>query len=296
MWMVRADGGDLFEAFSSKGLVALGWADVGDLSSAHTREAVRARYEAVRPDDNPGKAANAIGVLYKFRSTIPTGGRIVTYDPIGRVYLIGEVTTDYRFDPVAVGPDHPHVRNVKWSERVERDALSPATRNTLGSTLTLFSINDEAAAELAASASGARTLGTTPSSSETKEELAAVKEDEAGKAFELIKDAIIARSDRELEELVAAVLRAMGYRARVTPVGPDRGVDVIASPDGLGLEEPRIKAEVKHRPRSQMGSQEIRSFLGGLRQGDRGLYVSTGGFSREAKYEAERAPVPGHTY
>jgi restriction system protein len=29
-----------------------------------------------------------------------------------------------------------------------------------------------------------------------------------------------------------------------------------------------------------------------LRQGDRGLYVSTGGFSREAKYEAERAPVP----
>ena len=41
-----------------------------------------------------------------------------------------------------------------------------------------------------------------------------------------------------------------------------------------------------------MGAQEIRSFLGGLRQGDRGLYVSTGGFKKEAKYEAERSPIP----
>jgi len=41
-----------------------------------------------------------------------------------------------------------------------------------------------------------------------------------------------------------------------------------------------------------MGAQELRSFLGGLRQGDRGLYVSTGGFSREGEYEAERANIP----
>ncbi len=67
---------------------------------------------------------------------------------------------------------------------------------------------------------------------------------------------------------------------------------MLASPDGLGLEEPRIKAEVKHRPKTSMGSQEVRSFLGGLRQGDRGLYVSIGGFTKEAKYEADRSPVP----
>src|SRR2546428_7953021 len=60
----------------------------------------------------------------------------------------------------------------------------------------------------------------------------------------------------------------------------------------MGLQEPRIKAEVKHRPRTQMGSQEVRSFLAALRSGDRGLYVSTGGFSREAKYEAERSNIP----
>ena len=84
----------------------------------------------------------------------------------------------------------------------------------------------------------------------------------------------------------------MGYRARVTPEGLDRGVDVLASPDGLGLEQPRIKAEVKHRPKSAMGAQDIRSFPGGLREGDRGLYISTGGFTKDARYEADHANVP----
>ena len=40
-----------------------------------------------------------------------------------------------------------------------------------------------------------------------------------------------------------------------------------------------------------MGSQQIRGFLGGLRDGDCGLYVSTGGFTKDAKYEADRAKM-----
>ncbi|HEV3137945.1 MAG TPA: restriction endonuclease, partial [Pirellulales bacterium] len=62
--------------------------------------------------------------------------------------------------------------------------------------------------------------------------------------------------------------------------------------DGLGFQEPRIKVEVKHRPRTAIGAPDIRSFLGGLREGDRGLYVSTGGFTKDAGYEAERSTIP----
>jgi restriction system protein len=131
-----------------------------------------------------------------------------------------------------------------------------------------------------------------PASSQAKEELEQLKEDVIGRAHELIKDKILKLNDEELELLVAAVLRAMGYKARVTPKGPDRGVDVIASPDGLGLEEPPIKAEVKHRPKTQMGAQQIRGFPSGLRQGDRALHVSIGGFSKDAAYEADRSNIP----
>ena len=94
-----------------------------------------------------------------------------------------------------------------------------------------------------------------------------------------------------MQELLATILRAMGFKTRVAPPSPDRGVDVFASPDGLGLQEPRIKAEVKHRGVAT-GAQELRSFIGGLRPGDRALYLSTGGFSKDAKYEADRCNIP----
>ena len=83
----------------------------------------------------------------------------------------------------------------------------------------------------------------------------------------------------------------MGYKTRVSPSGADRGKDIIASRDGLGFEDPRIVVEVKHRQNS-MGSPELRSFLGGRHDRDKGLYASTGGFTKEARYEAERARIP----
>ncbi len=65
----------------------------------------------------------------------------------------------------------------------------------------------------------------------------------------------------------------------------------MASPDGLGLERPRIVVEVKHR-RQPMGAPEIRRFLGGCQPNESALYVSTGGFTREAGYEADRSNTP----
>lgn len=94
-----------------------------------------------------------------------------------------------------------------------------------------------------------------------------------------------------MQELVAGLLRGMGYKTTVSPKGSDRGIDIKASPDGLGLEDPRIIVQVKHRS-GQTGSKDIRSFTGLIRQGNKGLYVSTGGFSKEARYEAERSNIP----
>jgi restriction system protein len=92
----------------------------------------------------------------------------------------------------------------------------------------------------------------------------------------------------ELQELVAGILRAMGYKTRISPRGSDRGKDVEASPDGLGLTDPHIIVEVKHRE-GTMGSQDLRSFIAVLRPRHKGLYVSTGGITKEARYEADRA-------
>lgn len=41
-----------------------------------------------------------------------------------------------------------------------------------------------------------------------------------------------------------------------------------------------------------MGAERIRRFLCGLRSGDRGPYISTGGFTKEVRYEVGRSNIP----
>lgn len=291
VWMVRAGEGGYLNKEFAKGFIAIGWKALGDMSKVTDLENIRKCYVKAYSQAKQGEIGNQVAMFYKFRSVIKTGDKVISYDPEAREYLVGTITSDYYYKPGEVG-DYPHVRKVQWEGKVSRDLLSPASRNSLGSTLTLFAINEDVWADIQSVLKGKSKIETEESAEEEKQGLQLVKEETIGKARELIKDKILKLDDREMEHLVASILRAMGYKARVTPVGPDRGVDVLASPDGLGLEEPRIRCEVKHRPKTQMGTKEVRSFLGGLREGNRGLYVSTGGFSKEAKYESERSNVP----
>jgi len=90
----------------------------------------------------------------------------------------------------------------------------------------------------------------------------------------------------DFQNLVAGLLKGMGYHvAWVAPPGPDRGIDVIAHQDPLGISGPRIKVQVK-RTEGPMPVKEIRSFMAVLSDGDVGLYVAMGGFTREAESEA----------
>jgi len=285
--MVRAEGGELIDAFA-KGFVALGWTRLGDLSATTSRDAIRKLYSEAYPESKPGKAANVVGMFYRFRSVMSPGDHVLSYDPAKREYLVGIIQSDYIYD-VKTLDDYPHLRRVTWEGRISRDRLPVSARNSLGSTLTLFAIDDDVWGSIATALIGGES---SPPIETERAELEDTREETVAKAHELIKDQVLRLDDSDLELLTAALLRAMGYRTRVTPKGPDRGVDVFASPDGLGFQEPRIKAEVKHRPNTAMGAQEVRSFIGGLRDGERGLYLSTGGFTKEARYEAERSKVP----
>lgn len=185
------------------------------------------------------------------------------------------------------------MRSVNWDGSVQRDSLTVATRNSLGAIATLFQLPAEAADEIEKLASGGAVAPQAAAAAvEEETQVDLIYKDIQSKAFEFIKDKISQLDWEDLQELVAGLLRAMGYKTRISPSGPDRGKDIVASPDGFGFESPRIVVEVKHRTGSAMGSQEVRSFLGGRHKDDKGLYVSTGGFSKDARYEAERASIP----
>lgn len=120
---------------------------------------------------------------------------------------------------------------------------------------------------------------------ETEKILKANLEQLEEKAIEGIKQYIINLNPYEFQDLIAALLRAMGYYTPfVSPKGRDGGLDIIAYRDPLGATVPRIKVQVKHRPDASISVDDIRSLIGLLnKDGDIGLFVTSGRFTSESE-------------
>ena len=103
-----------------------------------------------------------------------------------------------------------------------------------------------------------------------------------GLARQEIRDFIKSLDPYAFQDLVAALLRGMGYYTPfIAPRGRDGGVDIIAYQDPLGTREPRINIQVKHR-NQKTAPAEIRELAGVLKDGEIGLFVSSGGFTSES--------------
>ena len=291
MWMVRAgQGGSYVDDFIENNLVAIGWGQIGTLTKDDSKKSISSKISKEWPNITKGKVSISTGMVYRFINEIEIGDKVVTYDPSRRIYHVGKISSNATFDKSII-EDLPRVRKVKWIGEVHRDTINTSTKNTLGAISTLFLLSPDATKELEDRLAGKQVI-TKVDPVEAVEEIENLARDLRAQSRELIKDQITRLDWEEMQELVAGLLRAMGYKTRISAAGPDRGKDIIASPDGFGFEQPRIVVEVKHRPGTTMGAPELRTFLGGRHTDDKGLYVSTGGFTKEARYEADRASIP----
>ena len=80
----------------------------------------------------------------------------------------------------------------------------------------------------------------------------------------------------DLEGFVADLLRAMGYRATVSPKGSDGGVDITAYKDEL---PPRILVQVKSQD-GDIRESTIQSLRGAMKEGDYGFFVTLSKINR----------------
>jgi restriction system protein len=293
VWMIRGESGRLYDEFRERGAVGIGWNEIASrVQSGASRKQLADLYRAADPTRKPGSVIAGASQVWRFVNEIQVGDGVVTYSPANRTYLVGQVSGPFQYRPDWADDGMGLSRPIAWrGDEVGRDDLSTPTRNSLGSTLTVFLLPPACAAELMAVASGGSPTPVRADDLPIDETPVDPLEGVELAAIERIKDTVNRLDWEEMQDLIAGLLRAMGYKTQVSPAGPDRGKDIIASPDGFGFENPRIVVEVKHR-RGQMGSASIRSFLGGRHKDDRGLFVSTGGFSRDAYYEADRASVP----
>jgi len=289
MWMIRGDGGRLYEDFRERQVVGIGWAQLAKYAKPNmTRDQLTQYYLQIEPNTNLGTARSGASQVWRFINEIQPEDWVITYSPANRTYLIGKILSDFQYHPEWIEEGMALARTVKWEKEIARDTLSEESKNTLGSTLTVFQLPKFAIKELLHDKIIINIPVEHPNNTDIDDDPLLGME---ALAIERIKDLVSALQWDEMQQLVAGVLRSMGYKTLISPAGPDRGKDIIASPDGFGFENPRIIVEVKHR-KVQMGSPDIRSFIGGRHKDDRGLYVSTGGFSKEARYEADRSTIP----
>lgn len=109
------------------------------------------------------------------------------------------------------------------------------------------------------------------------------------KANDAIREHVRRMDPYEFQDLVAALLRAMGYYTTfVAPKGPDGGVDIIANPDPLGISGPRLMVQVKHWSNTKVPVQVVRELAGVMESSDGGLVVTSGGFTRDALVESQK--------
>lgn len=91
----------------------------------------------------------------------------------------------------------------------------------------------------------------------------------------------------DLEQFVANLLNAMGYRTSVSAHGGDSGIDITAYKDEL---PPRILVQVKSQD-GDIKESTIQSLKGAMREGDYGLFVTLSNYTKNAQKYLENTPI-----
>ena len=90
VWMVRAgNDNELADLIKEQSLVAIGWYDMGDVSSLETREQFRDRYREANPEASPGRVSTNAGQVYRLVREMQEGDYVLTYIKASREVLIG---------------------------------------------------------------------------------------------------------------------------------------------------------------------------------------------------------------
>lgn len=124
-WGIQAGRtGDADSLFLHRGVVAIGWEKMGDLSKLPPdREAFKAAATKAYPDYKQGAVSTFSSQLYRFVHQIQLGDFVLYPSKHDRRIHIGCVDGQYIYDST-VSPRYPNQRPSKWLEALPRDHFS----------------------------------------------------------------------------------------------------------------------------------------------------------------------------
>ena len=265
-------------------LIAIGWPQMGDLSQIEAnRDAFKEKYAQTYPDAKRGSIATGAGMLFRFCYETQVGDYVVFPSRSNREVNIGTVEGDYVYDPSQ--KEYVQTRKVNWLKHLPRTAFSQGALYEIGSAMSFFAVRNYADEFM------------TALDKNFKKNFSSDSEDEsvgatAADIIESTKDFILKELGRQLkgydlENFVADLLRAMGYRTTVSSQGGDSGIDITAYKDEL---PPRILVQVKSQD-GDIKETLIQSLKGAMREGDYGLFVTLSNYTKNAQKYLDSTPI-----
>jgi restriction system protein len=269
--------------FLKKNLIAVGWRQMGNLAELQAdRESFKTRLAEAFPRTKKGAVPVHAGVLYRFVHEMQVGDLVVYPSKVDRQVHIGIIEGDYQYSP-NLDQEYCHNRAVKWGKAAPRTTFTQGALYEIGSAVTLFLVRSYAQ-EFLAVYEGKSIPDLLTLEDETIAYVIADIEQNT-------RDYILKRISQQLKghpfaHFIAHLLEQMGYQTRVSPEGPDRGIDIIAHKDELGFEPPIVKVQVKSTDGST-GDPDVAALYGKVSTGEFGLFITLGSFTRQAKNFAE---------
>jgi restriction system protein len=292
VWVVRAGRRGEGEEFAlDNGMASIDFGLRMSVAEFTNRDALRDHLINDNDGERSAKAVpSAAGQLWNFAHVIRIGDMIILPRKHPRVVAVGTAAGAYKYRPDL---DPPHILAVDWrAGDIPRENFDQDLLYSLGGLATVYRVRASDARvrieQIVADHLAAPQLGGKDAAA-TDHEIFQVDLEEQ------ISDRILDRirqmySGVKLEYLVASILRASGYHALETRLGPDGGIDVVAGQGDMGFGQPRLCVQVKSG-RSAVTLPEYNQLRGNIDAfgADHGLLVSLGDFTRPVRDANEQS-------
>ena len=108
------EGASMWEEFYARGVMGLGWQELGNLNAYTDKEEMSSRLRELRGGDSSYK--NSVHAAWQFAHELKPGE--VVFAKRGRTEILGRgiVESEYEFDEDQEG-GYPHIRRVKWTHK-----------------------------------------------------------------------------------------------------------------------------------------------------------------------------------
>lgn len=122
--------------------ICIGWSKMGDLTDVSSKNDVSAKYSLIWPKAKNRTKGQDVGQIYRFVLEANVGDYVVFGD--GEIAHIGVITSDYYYQESPQNQDNDYVNNrkVEWKKDIPYSELSTQFKNSLGSAMSFFKLND----------------------------------------------------------------------------------------------------------------------------------------------------------